>query len=386
MTKVRKSNLELLRIISMMFIVMSHCDDIFGLSNLYSISLGINKIITDWLHIGGQIGVGCFLLISGYFMIDQNISFKKILNLIGEVWSYTIGIWIIWIIKNVSMGDIIIKECFIETLYAFFPVLFSHYWFVTAYVILMILSPFLNKLIFSLAHRDYGIFLGTILVIFVVLDGSVPQIDGVPKILSGMTGGRLIAVFIMYFIAGYIRRFGKIERNNISRHLGNAIVFYFALFATFYCFTYIGITRDNQEILNLRYFYRVLNSPLIVIICIELFKGFLEMDIKYNKWINEIAGCTFGVYLIHSNRLMSSWLSVIFPIYKETRPILILLYSVVSIIVIYAVSVLIDYVRKKTIGKVWEKLLDKYANTLKSKFAKIASYILNCFVKWIEIF
>ena len=36
--------------------------------------------------------------------------------------------------------------------------------------------------------------------------------------------------------------------------------------------------------------------------------------------------------------------------------------------------------------KLSQKLLDKYANTFKSKFAKIASYILNCFVKWIEIF
>lgn len=380
MPKARKSNLELLRIISMIFIVMSHCDDIFGLYNLYSISLGINKIITDWLHIGGQIGVGCFLLISGYFMIDQNISLKKILNLVGEVWFYTIGLWIIWIIKNVSLGNLIIKECFIETLYAFFPILFGHYWFVTAYVILMIVSPFLNKLIFSLDHRNYGIFLSTILVIFVVLDG------GVPIILSDMTGGRLIAVFIMYFIAGYIRRFGKIERNNILRHLSIAIILYFVLFATFYCFTYIGITLDIQTILNERYFYRVLNSPIIVIICIELFKGFLGMDIKCNKLINEIAGCTFGVYLIHSNRLMSSELSKIFPIYKETRPLLILLYSVVSMIVIYAVSILIDYIRKRTIGKLWEKLLDKYANTIQNKFTEITNCILNCIVRWIEMF
>ena len=49
----RKSNLELLRIISMILIVMSHCDEIFGLSNLYSQTLGIGKIINDWLNMGG---------------------------------------------------------------------------------------------------------------------------------------------------------------------------------------------------------------------------------------------------------------------------------------------------------------------------------------------
>lgn len=88
----RKSNLELLRIISMILIVMSHCDDIFGLYSLYRYTLGINKLITDWLHIGGQIGVGCFLLISGYFMVDQKITAKKIIKTAGVTWFYSIGI------------------------------------------------------------------------------------------------------------------------------------------------------------------------------------------------------------------------------------------------------------------------------------------------------
>ena len=90
----RKSNLELLRIISMILIVMSHCDEIFGLSNLYSQTLGIGKIINDWLNMGGQIGVGCFLLISGYFMIEQRVTLKKIMRIGGQVWFYTISIWL----------------------------------------------------------------------------------------------------------------------------------------------------------------------------------------------------------------------------------------------------------------------------------------------------
>lgn len=73
----RNTNLEMLRIISMILIVMSHSDDWMGLAEFYSEIVCLNKFITDWLHVGGQIGVGCFLLISGYFMIDKQITSKK---------------------------------------------------------------------------------------------------------------------------------------------------------------------------------------------------------------------------------------------------------------------------------------------------------------------
>lgn len=147
----RQSNLEMLRIVSMLLIVMAHCDEIFGLASLYSRSLGINKIITDWLHIGGQIGVGCFILISGYFMVEQRVSARKLLKLAGEVWFYTISIWLVWTLWTILQGQIDADEFITATKKALFPILSSHYWFVTAYIILMALSPFFNYSFFESA-------------------------------------------------------------------------------------------------------------------------------------------------------------------------------------------------------------------------------------------
>ena len=42
-----------------------------------------------------------------------------------------------------------------ETLINFFPVFLRNYWFVTVYIVLLILSPFLNKLINSLSQKQY---------------------------------------------------------------------------------------------------------------------------------------------------------------------------------------------------------------------------------------
>lgn len=345
----------------MVLIVMSHCDDIFGLANLYNATVGINKIITDWFDIGGQIGVGCFVLIFGYFMVEKHITVKKILRLVGEVWFYSIGIWAIWSICELYKHNMNWIDCLKEAKYAFFPILTSHYWFVTAYLILMILSPFFNKLVFSLNQTEYKCLLISVTMIFVILEG------GFPNVFPGMSDGRLMPVFLMYLIAGYIKRFRKAKKNNARKHWMVAFAFYLLLFASFYFITLLGIKSNNQFLLADRYFYRELNSPLTVVICIEMFIAIIETDISYNRLINTIAGCTFGVYLIHSNRWMLGILSKLFPIYEEKRSLYIFLYSVLAFLIIYAFCTIIDLIRIKTFGKLWDRFLNKYLNTIQTK-------------------
>ena len=359
--KVRQSNFELLRVISVILILMSHCDDFFGFGDVYGATLGVNKLINDWLHAGGQIGVGCFVLISGYFMVQQEFSLKRILKLAGGVWFYTICLWAAWVALNIFQGEVQIGATLVQTVYAFFPLLFTHYWFATAYTILMILSPFFNKLIFSMDRKNYRAFLAILIVLFVVLQG------GIPKTLREMSEGRLIPVFIMYFIAGYLRRFRTERKHNAARHFSVAAITYILLIASSYVITWLGVALNNQSILSLQYFYRVLNSPFVVVISTELFIGMMETPIKYNKRINEVAACSFGIYLIHTNRLMWGYLTMIFSRYKETRPLFVLLYTVISIAVIYLGCILVEFVRRKTVEKLWMAFLDKHLDKIQQK-------------------
>lgn len=364
MKKIRQSNLEMLRIVSMVLIVMSHCDDIFGLASLYSCSLGMNKIITDWLHIGGQIGVGCFILISGYFMVEQRISAKKLLKLAGEVWFYTISIWLVWVLWKIFRGQVDIKQLLLASKDAFFPILTSHYWFITAYMILMMLSPFFNIFIHTLNQKQYQAFLGTLLIVFVIIGG------GIPFVLPGMYEGRLIPVFIMYFMAGYIRRFGNLNSKNPSRHFTIALIGYALLFALFYFITYLGVKLDSDIVMGQRYFYRTLNSPFVVVICIELFIGFLKLDMGNNKLINTLASCTLGVYLLHSNNLLQEFLQKVFPIYRESRPPFVFVYSLISVLIIYTAASLIDYIRQKSVEKLWVSFLDRHLESIGANVRK----------------
>lgn len=351
----RNTNLEILRIISMVLIVMSHSDDWMGLAGLYSKTVCLNKFITDWLHLGGQIGVGCFLLISGYFMVDKQITLKKIMRILGEVWFYTISIWLIFLAVGILNGSCDWKILLKEGLCAFFPFLFSHYWFVTAYIILMILSPFFNKLISVFDKRTYQFFLFTIIIIFVIIDG------GIPKTLQGMSEGRLIPVFIMYYIAGYIKKYVTGKKNNARKHIAVSVFMYFLLYLSCVVIGTVGDMLNSETIIAYCYFWRPLNSPVVVVICVELFLGFLRLSPRGNKIVYMIAKSTFGIYLLHCNRIISKYLLPrLFPVYKETNSLLLLIYSAGSVVTVFAVCSAIDLVRSKTVEKTWNRFLDKY--------------------------
>ena len=153
--KERNAKLELLRIVSMVLIVMSHGDDWMGLKETYKTTVCVNKFITGWLDMGGQIGVGCFLLISGYFMVEQPFRLKKMLRILGEVWFYTISIWTVYTISRILTGTFYFSFAFVKhTLKAFFPVLFAHYWFVTAYIMSLIHISEPTRL----RRMSYGVF------------------------------------------------------------------------------------------------------------------------------------------------------------------------------------------------------------------------------------
>lgn len=83
-------------------------------------------------------GVVVFMLITGYFMANQKITVTKILKLLLEVWFFSIAIWICGVL---FMGETL-DEGYIKDM--LFPILSDEYWFVSSYLIVVILSPLIN--------------------------------------------------------------------------------------------------------------------------------------------------------------------------------------------------------------------------------------------------
>ena len=71
--KHREANVELLRIIAMLFNIMGH---MVGQAGIWPTLSGASGIVTGILSSGSRIGVNIFLIISLWFIVDEGIVFK----------------------------------------------------------------------------------------------------------------------------------------------------------------------------------------------------------------------------------------------------------------------------------------------------------------------
>lgn len=154
-SKIRQSNIELLRIAAMLMIVGHHMAvhgiyHVMAGENAYSVySMGtqLNKAFTSLFAPGGEIGVAIFFMITGYFQIKKNtFSLKKIILqsfFYGAFCTIAFGIIELlggmaplYVVKNI--GKFAMKAVFT-------PITGNVWWFVTSYIIIMLLSPFINR-------------------------------------------------------------------------------------------------------------------------------------------------------------------------------------------------------------------------------------------------
>lgn len=337
----RLSNIEFLRIIAMIMIVFHHYATHGGVYwNVYD---GANEWISTVMISFGKIGVDIFMIICGYFMIEQKFTWKKLLKLEIPVWFYSVlfGLLacIVWH-DEIGIHNVL---CFL------FPVLTNQgnqYWFVPCYMATILLSPAINMFLKSL---DFKVF-KKVLLCGVLLISIVPTLFFVNPILDGN-----ISLFILlYMIGAFFRLHGeKIHKiNNVVM----AIIF--LLISTIMIIGTVYLKGISCDILWKD------RSPLSLTISILLFQIFEKIPIGYNKWINKVAATTFGVYLIHDNlyvrnHLWGQWLRCGDYYWSDK----LWLHGICCVAIVFAVCVLIEWVR----SLVFDRILVKEFIHCKSK-------------------
>lgn len=134
--KTRNSSIELLKIIAIVLIIISHAVPYGNFSNydayidLNHASADGNVVILAILRNLGSVGNCIFIICSSWFLLNSNkVNKKKILKLIID--SFIISITILLLIfifsdYNVSLTEII---------KSFFPITFNVNWFLTCYLL-----------------------------------------------------------------------------------------------------------------------------------------------------------------------------------------------------------------------------------------------------------
>ncbi len=299
----------------------------------------------------GELGVNCFMLITGYFCINSKFKLEKIIKLILQVLFYSILGYILYVFLGFKPSS---------WYYILFPNIFGVWWFTTAYILVYLFSPYINKLINNSSKSENKKLLLILLFLFCFL----PTIFGflINQTESLLYYNRFIWLIIIYILGAYIKKydlslFSGLEKS-IKHFITSIILIVLSIFI-------IDVVFDNVSI---NYFWRP-NTILMLYISVSLFMVFKNLKIKNNIVINKIATNTLGIYLIHDGPFMVLWWNNFFDnvyILSNLRTNIYML--LVVVIVIFITGMIVDFVRqfifKYTVDKFIKKIRIPFRNIL----------------------
>lgn len=302
--KKREANLEALRIAAMFMVVVLHY--LSGSGALPESGRGLDGIAVFAVALESLciVAVNVYVLMSGYFLSSAAFRWGRLFRLLAQVLFYTLllppALAALGLIPASELTDVYHLQK------SLFPVQSGHYWFVTAYVILFLLSPLLSAALEKLDRKAAaGAILG--LLVFFCFGKSLSILQ-FPTDRYGYDFGWFVC---LYLIGGYWRRYGipflDKRRNGILIYLGSAAgIAGMELLLTRLCSLFPQLTYYA----SVPFHY---NFVLCLTGAMGLFSAFLHTDVREGRGadlIRAVSPAAFGVYLIHQQAdVQGRWLS-----------------------------------------------------------------------------
>lgn len=361
----RNTSIELLRIISMIMIMFHHFA-YHGNFEWNSNEVTLPHLWYDFILMGGKVGVDIFVLISGYFLIENTEKLfqpKKLLKFWGQVVFYSIMTYLLSVMLRLNAFEIkqLIKVCL--------PITYPGWWFASTYFMLYLIHPFLNKLLHGLSKTEYQY-----LILMMVLCWSI-----IPTATTQLFESNSLLWFVtLYGIAGYVNLYGGNQKLQSKHYFSLYFMVLIITYTVSTTFLFLG-TKKEEWSTHAIDFFEIERLP-ILLMAITLFMGFVTLKMNYHKWINMIASATFGVYLIHDSSYIRYYLwTNIFKINQYQDSTFLILYSILVVFILYVSCTMIDLIRKKLVEKPYMLFVNHYTYY----FLKSFKIICEMFRKWI---
>lgn len=338
MKKKRMANMELLRILAMIMVVMLHYLSKGGLLPNMTDNLGTNGYAAWILETFSIVAVNVYMLISGFFLTESRFKSSRFAELICQILFYSLLIPVILI----AVGTISLKDLTVYKLLKYiFPVEMEHYWFATAYVLLYLMSPVFKT---AVHHMKQSQLKATIVLLLCILSLNKSILP--VRLEMDKLGYDAIWFFCVFLCAAYLRLYGipclTTSRKGIAGYLCC-------------CAGILGITLavrvvylktgSLEDFLTATYHY---NHILNLLAAICLFAAFYYMRLPEGKiadFICKIAPYTFGVYLFHEQEELRYLWPTWFGASDRGNPAVFVLRCIGSVLMMFIMGICIDIVR-----------------------------------------
>ncbi|HIZ05884.1 MAG TPA: hypothetical protein H9818_08530 [Candidatus Phocaeicola gallistercoris] len=318
----RQSNIELLRIVTMFLVLVVHAD-FMALgepkpNDMYLQPLStVARILMESLSI---VCVNVFVLVSGWFGIRPNV--KGVTKFLFQSFFFLFAIYAFFLMigegEKFSVDYLFMKD----------------YWFVKAYLGLLIIAPLMNAFIEKASKKQMLVFL-LCFYIFQTLYGWV--VFSADFIMNGYSTFSFIG---LYMLGRYVRLYpSQYTGLNSLKCLG--VYFFINIFLTI--ISVLLLLFDQAY-----YLQKVVMSyvnPFTILASLYLLLGFVKMQFTSN-FINWIAVSSFAVYLLHCNRyVLDEYLSICRYMYQEYSGIVYIILIFLILSAVFLLAVLIDRIR-----------------------------------------
>lgn len=334
--KTRETNIELFRIIAMFMVVVTHSIQHSYLLENSQIS-NINFIIVDFTKILTGICNACFIIISGYYMVNSKFKLQKVLSLWGKTIFYSI---ILYVIYNL----VISKNSYVYE--SFFPITLGHYWFITAYISLCFIAPLLNYFVKKLTKSQFKY----LIIVITILYGIIGPFFNPSYIFEGGFAN----IIYIYLIGAYIRLHVTIKKEKQYYLLKYIIIILATAILSIMLSIYCSKINDNDPMFKIVYTFKdglhKVSNIFLVLATINLFLKFKTTTINskiISKLITFISPSVFSIYIIHENICNRNyiWNSII-KLNKYIDSNTLILHIIIASMCVFLISLIIDLIRR----------------------------------------
>jgi len=341
----RNANIELLRVLMGMAVVVLHFNFLPEGGGAASMATGANRYMLLFLESICIVAVNVFLIISGYFSANKkSVNLIKPIQLLIQLIVFNLILYLIQVIPAVGKKELNARGL----IGAVVP---ANY-YVIMYIAVLLLSPFLNVVINRLSKKGLFILGGWMFALFSVYPTLVDLLEDLMNVemnglntvfITGSGAGYTIVNFVMCYLLGAI-----LSKLDLDKFRGS-ILFTVWIGCLIVLMIWRAVLPDTAWMYC---------NPIVIIESLVLFMMFAKSKIK-GRWICTIAPASFSCYLIHGTLL-----HFINPESMADAPIWMLLgYLVLVIIVIYAISVAVYFIWNFATGKLFAKLGEQFAKT-----------------------